>query len=568
MFGGFGRAANEVGELMAGALAGRNAKSLLFRQFDELAGVLGPVIAGGLAAVGIGQLVSSSVKRAMSAETMGISMEVLIGDADKAKATIADLRSMAAATPFEFPDLADATKTLLGFGIANEDALPTISRISEVAQGSAEKLGRLSLVYGQIASTGRLMGQDLLQLINVGFNPLQIISEKTGESMIDLKKRMEQGAVSFAEVEEAFRSVTGEGGRFYQMNERQSKTTAGLFSTLRDVWGEVQLAFGEPINDAIRPMISAVIPLVASLKDEAKAFGEAIKTAMQTMVAFFEEFSMSEIGALVLNNLVLAFKASINILWAGLNGAVAAFGQAMVEYVKYVINVFSILTKPDFWSGMKDALISIAYIYGAVMLESIARDIELLKRIPGVSRVLGNPEEGMRDTATKLREQAGISGASALDQLSPFLQQYGEGLRDGLGRIAEAAQDGFNNSSEIWDTSSEKAKNAEAQKRLEERQKAMAAVTQSAPKVAAAAQMATGGATASAGGRAVGSLASAINLIMGRSANEMIYEEARKQTTVQKAMDDKLSTIAKNTAKPQTPARPIAIDNTARFSPA
>lgn len=567
MFGGFGRAANEAGELLAGALTGRSPATLLHRHFDELGRVLGPALLGGLAAVGVGQQVVGAIKKSMSAETMAISMEVLIGDATKAKQTLADLRKMAAATPFEFPDLASATKTLLGFGVANEDVLGTLSTISDVAQGNSETLSRLALVYGQIASTGRLMGQDLLQLINAGFNPLTVIAAKTGESMIELKKRMEAGQVSFAEVQAAFQSVTSEGGRFYRMNQRQSQTAPGLLSTLADAWGEVQMAFGDPIVDTIGPFIQGTIDLVKSLQDEAAAFGRAVSEAMLTAQAVMTAFSGADLGALVLNNLVLAYKTSHNVLWAGLNGAVAAFGQAMVEYVRYVINVFRILTKPDFWIGMKDAVISIAHVFGAVLLESAARTIELLKRIPGVTKVLGSPEAKMRETATALRGQAGISGAAGLDKLSPFLRQYGEGLRDSLGKITEAATNAANNSSKIWDTSAEELKNADAQKRLESRRKAMAAATQAAAAaakgktsptptgIAAAGQAATQGL-----GRPVGRLASAINLIMGRSANELIYDEAKKQTAQQEQMNKTLNNIDRNT-RPR-PGAPVPVGAT------
>ena len=77
------------------------------------------------------------------------------------------------------------------------------------------KLSSLTLAFSQVQSTGRLMGQDLLQMIGQGFNPLQIISEKTGRSMADLKKDMENGAISADMVTEAFKIATSEGGRFF-----------------------------------------------------------------------------------------------------------------------------------------------------------------------------------------------------------------------------------------------------------------------------------------------------------------------------------------------------------------
>jgi len=92
----------------------------------------------------------------------------------------------------------------------------------------------LTLAFAQSASAGKLNGQDLLQMINAGFNPLQEISEKTGKSMAQLRKEMEAGKIGIDQVKGAFVTATSEGGRFYQMNQKQSLTLAGQWSTLKD----------------------------------------------------------------------------------------------------------------------------------------------------------------------------------------------------------------------------------------------------------------------------------------------------------------------------------------------
>src|SRR5690606_21925173 len=133
-------------------------------------------------------------------------------------------RDFAATTPFSFPDLQSAARTMLAFGVASDQVLPSLRMLGDVAGGDAEKLRLLSLAFGQIASAGRLTGQDLLQLINAGFNPLQEISEATGMSMSDLRDEMAKGNITFEMVVAAFQRATGEGGRFHGMMERMSQT--------------------------------------------------------------------------------------------------------------------------------------------------------------------------------------------------------------------------------------------------------------------------------------------------------------------------------------------------------
>ena len=83
--------------------------------------------------------------------------------------------------------------------------------LGAVALGNKEKLSSLALVFGQVSSAGRLTGQDLLQFINVGFNPLNYIAKRTGESMEELRDRMSRGAIGVEEVEQAFIDATSNG---------------------------------------------------------------------------------------------------------------------------------------------------------------------------------------------------------------------------------------------------------------------------------------------------------------------------------------------------------------------
>ena len=111
---------------------------------------------------------------------------------------------------------------------------------------------------------GRLAGGDLLQLINVGFNPLNVIAEKTGESMSELRDRMSKGKVGFSEVRDAFQTATSAGGQFYQMNEKQSRTLLGLYSTMQDGISAALLTIGNQIAETfdLKSAISSTTELV------------------------------------------------------------------------------------------------------------------------------------------------------------------------------------------------------------------------------------------------------------------------------------------------------------------
>lgn len=218
-----------------------------------------------------------SLTLAAQSETATVSFEVLLGSLGQANTLIDQLRDVAAETPFNFAGLQDNAKMLLAFGMAGADIEPTLRMLGDVAMGDSEKLGRITLAFGQIQATGRLMGQDLLQLINAGFNPLQTISEQTGESMASLKKKMEDGQISFEMVRQAFVDVTSEGGRFYGMNEKASQTLTGRWDKLKESLQNIGREFGQKLAPAAGILLDAFMQLADELADFVIASGPAIE---------------------------------------------------------------------------------------------------------------------------------------------------------------------------------------------------------------------------------------------------------------------------------------------------
>ncbi len=206
------------------------------------------VLAGGImgrATSALASVPGISLKLASDAEQAQIAFEVMLGSADKAKGMLGELKAYADKSPFDIAGTNAAAQKLLNYSMQAQDVLPSIRMLGDVAAGDKEKFDRLSTAFGQTTSTGRLMGQDLLQFINAGFNPLQEISKKTGESMASLKKRMEDGGISALEVRDAFVAATSQGGRFYNMTARQSQTVAGKFSTMKDAASGALRQLGE-----------------------------------------------------------------------------------------------------------------------------------------------------------------------------------------------------------------------------------------------------------------------------------------------------------------------------------
>lgn len=221
---------------------------------SKLGGLMGVVTRLGAAFVTF-ESVKALFNMGVQAEQTRIKFEVLLGSAAKGKALLDQLNQYAAYTPYSNDGIAKAAETMLGFGIAQERIMPNMKMLGDIAMGNEEKMGSLALVYSQITATGKLMGQDLLQLIGQGFNPLQIISEKTGLSMGVLKDKMEKGAISSEMVAAAFQIATSAGGRYYGMADKMAGSAGGKWSTFLGNLQENVKKVGERFATSLIPLI-------------------------------------------------------------------------------------------------------------------------------------------------------------------------------------------------------------------------------------------------------------------------------------------------------------------------
>lgn len=174
-------------------------------------------------------------------ESLEKSFEILAGK-EYGRRLFNDIKDFAVKTPMQMNDLAKGAQMLLSFNIAAEEVMPTLRALGDISMGDAQRFNSLTLAFAQMSSTGKLMGQDLLQMINAGFNPLSVISEQTGKSIGTLKEEMAAGAISADMIKKAFMDATAEGGKFHGMLETQSKGIQGSISNLE---GAVQDMFNK-----------------------------------------------------------------------------------------------------------------------------------------------------------------------------------------------------------------------------------------------------------------------------------------------------------------------------------
>lgn len=270
----------------------------------------------GIAAIG--------VKYNATMETYATSFEVMTGSAEKAAEVVDELKDIAASTPFEMPELAETTQLLMNYGFTADDALDKMQMLGDISQGSAEKMNRIATAYGQMSSAGKVSLEDVKQMIEAGFNPLQEISESTGESMESLYDRISAGTISVDEITASMQRSTSEGGRYFQSMEKQSQTFSGQMSTLKDnvqgLLGNVTSGIFEKLAQDVLPKINEVLTTVNT------AFEEG---GFQGVLDAIGEMSPALDGVITKIQAFSTFLQNLGISPAAFAGIVAAIGPAI-----------------------------------------------------------------------------------------------------------------------------------------------------------------------------------------------------------------------------------------------
>ncbi|RGN50034.1 MULTISPECIES: tape measure protein [unclassified Bacteroides] len=266
-------------------------------------------------------------------QSMQTAMETMVGK-DVAGPLMAQVKELAKISPLTMTDMVGAEKMMLGFNIQAEDTIKYLKALSDISMGESGKFNSLTLAFSQMSATGKLMGQDLNQMINAGFNPLQTISEKTGKSIATLKDEMSKGAISAEMVQQAFLDATAAGGKFYNMSENASKTINGQISMMQDALDNAFNEMGEKSEGVIMSGIQAATSLIQNYETVGKVLSGllvtygAYRTAVMLVTAAESKHTLVEIG--LTNTRILARKAQLALNAAMLTNPYVLLATAIV----------------------------------------------------------------------------------------------------------------------------------------------------------------------------------------------------------------------------------------------
>lgn len=334
----------------------------------------------------IGAGVGAITTLGAQAESTAVQFRQLVGDEQKAADTLAQIKEYANTTPYEAMDLVEGARLMLSFGQSTEMAYDNLRRLGDIASGDKNKLQSLSLAVSQALSKGKLDGGDLNQMINAGFNPLQVLEEKTGKSQGELRKMMEEGKLTTTELTFAIQQATEEGGKFFGNAKAGAETTEGKLSTLI---GKVKELAASAYN-AIQPLVKKLIDLGMWVTDNIDLIA-AVGTAIGAV-------AIGANSAAIAMGIYKGVMAAATVIQTGFNvvlamnpiGATIAVVGALAAGVVYCWNKFAgfrafLMTMWDTFRNLGSYIKIFAKIIQDFL---IARFVDLLDGIGDIAKAL------------------------------------------------------------------------------------------------------------------------------------------------------------------------------------
>ena len=348
---------------------------------------------------GFKELVGGAVDYQKSMEYYTTSFTVMTGSADKASETVQKLADIGATTPFDMPQLADATSLLMNFGFSADDAVDSMMMLGDISQGNADKLNTIARAYGKMNSAQKVSLESINMMIDAGFNPLQEISEKTGESMQSLYDRVSKGKMSVDEITESMKRSTSEGGKYFQSMDAQSQTLDGRLSTLSDT---VNSKLGGVLQPILQKAADEWIPNVTNAIDNMD---------IDSVVSVIDEI-VSGVGDLF--GFIMDNGDTIISLVAGIGAAMLTWNVAsMINGVVTSIKAFQ--------AANEGATIAQALLNGVMNANPIMLVVTLLAGLITTIVTLWNTNEGFRDAVISVWDALKETVGNAITSVGEFI---------------------------------------------------------------------------------------------------------------------------------------------------
>ena len=208
-------------------------------------------------------------------ELQNTALASILQNKDQADKLFGQITELAVKSPFTVKELTTYTKSLSAYSVEYEKLYDTTKMLADVSAGLGVDMQRLILAFGQVKAANFLRGTETRQFTEAGINMLgelaKYYSELEGRivSVGEVQERQFKRMISSQDVEQVFKRLTSAGGMFYDMQERQAETLAGMMSNLQDSIDLMLNDIGKGNESVIKDMIKNIRSIIENWREVA-----------------------------------------------------------------------------------------------------------------------------------------------------------------------------------------------------------------------------------------------------------------------------------------------------------
>lgn len=378
----------------------------------------GGLISMATAGLGIGGIASQVLKLGANAEKSRQTFQTMLGSVEKGDAIMAQMTSFSNSTPYSTDQVQKAAKTLLAFGVDAGNVATTMRKVGDVAAGSGKDFNELAAIYGKVFAKGKADSESLNQMVEAGIPIVKLLGQQYNKSGDEIYDMASKGMISAKAISAAFDTMSGKGGVYAGMMEKQSQTLEGMWGALVGTLEDAASNIGE----AIAPLVKQVLAYFQGWADELAAMSrdgrmvEYLATVAQTAISMAAStvkgfIRIKEYGSAAF----LAVSDIGSAIWDGIQGTALLCFVGIIkgfnhvwEQAKAVATLIGRVFRMSF-----NALASVVASFFAgvvnVALKAVNAVIGMLNKIPGVKLDLAEKPgfvKGLEEYAKEAGEKA------------------------------------------------------------------------------------------------------------------------------------------------------------------
>ena len=366
---GLKKVANDVGNVERNTRKATSGVKSFAAQCSKMSSAINAIATiqiGGVFTSVAGSILNAGVASVQAAAQMRqyeIAFQTMLKSAEGGTQMLRELQQFAADTPFDVPGVVSAGQQLMAFGFKANEVIPMLTSLGDAAAGlglGSEGVSRLAYALGQMQTSGKLNSQDMMQLTSAGIAAWDMLAEKAGLSVAEMKELCSQGAIDSKAAVQTI--IEGMNGQFGGMMEKTSTEVTGLMANIEETVGTTSVVIGNYLTEAFG--IKGILQETSSsLGTFQKKLQEAVDTGGSIKTAIKESFSTEAIvactaaaGALLAVFAILATTVVTAVGTAvgavlGISAAMAGVAVAVGAAVAVIVMYFDEIT---------DAMITVA----------------------------------------------------------------------------------------------------------------------------------------------------------------------------------------------------------------